>query len=367
LRALKPSLTPQLQSHVGKRPVDAAPPYPIASYADLVEEVARLSFLNTDVLLFFRGQSNDYKSKAGASTFYPSIYRGDYVPQHELIFRFDTLAEACRKLKDLFRKQKVDGHRELSRKQYIQWSILQHYEVCETPLLDLTHSLRVACSFAQLNPTGPSCFVYAFSMPYITNRITINSEHNIALVRLLSICPPSAVRPYFQEGYLAGTTDITSEYENKTELDFKNRLVAKFEIPSTQDFWGSGFAAIPNSVLYPERDVVRDLCKEIETKVKENILPGQLGDFIQQWNAFIEEIISSAKRIDPEVHTMRSAISLLAEQERISRGAVLTFNEIRKFRNVVVHDPQRISQAELIDYLDRMRLFREHELRRRRQ
>jgi hypothetical protein len=31
-------------------------------------------------------------------------------------------------------------------------------------------------------------------------------------VRLLSICPPDALRPCFQEGYLAGTGEVTTDY-----------------------------------------------------------------------------------------------------------------------------------------------------------
>ena len=71
---------------------------------------------------------------------------------------------------------------------------------------------------------GENGYVYIFGLPYLFGRISINSEHDIVNVRLLSIAPPGALRPYFQEGYLAGTTDITTEYRTKTRLDFKNRL-----------------------------------------------------------------------------------------------------------------------------------------------
>ena len=63
----------------------------------------------------------------------------------------------------------------------------------------------------------------AFGLPYITNRISVNSEQDLVNVRLLSICPPDALRPYFQEGYLAGTDEVTTDYDSKDELDFTKR------------------------------------------------------------------------------------------------------------------------------------------------
>jgi hypothetical protein len=266
MRKMDGILTNELSRHVHGMPVDVADPFPVSTFRKLVEQIARLAFLNKDHLFFFRGQGNDYRNKAGASTLYPSIYRGEYVSHEEIQTRFEILEEASGQLSRLVSNEKIEGYQELTRKKHIQWSILQHYEVCDTPLLDLTHSLRVACSFAQLFAEGSNGYVYVFGLPYITNRISINSEHDLINVRLLSICPPDALRPYFQEGYLAGTTDITSEYENKTELDFRNRLVAKFVIPRSKRFWGSGFSSIPSSVLFPRGDRFGKICQEIEVQ-----------------------------------------------------------------------------------------------------
>ncbi|HPR35903.1 MAG TPA: hypothetical protein PKY64_09540, partial [Anaerolineaceae bacterium] len=104
--------------------------------------------------------------------------------------------------------------------------------------------------------------------PYTTNRITYNSEQDLVIVRLLSICPPEALRPYFQEGYLCGTLDITDTYTNKSELDFKNRLIAKFSIPTAASFWGSGFSRIPKNLLFPENDLIEAMC----TRIREEII-----------------------------------------------------------------------------------------------
>ena len=171
-------------------------------------------------------------------------------------------------LAELFKKNKIQGQYQLRRKKYIQWSILQHYEVTKTPLLDITQSIRVACSFAQLKNNEDRAFVYVFGLPYYTNRISINSEHDLINIRLLSIAPPQALRPYFQEGFLVGTTDITDEYEKKQELDLNNRLIAKFEIPNSDTFWDESFNKIPEDALYPKNDTIENMCNEIKKYLK---------------------------------------------------------------------------------------------------
>lgn len=146
--------------------------------------------------MFFRVQTHDYKkANSRKFTFYPTIYRG-YLPEEELKYSFDKLNIASEKLVKLFKENEIDGINELKRKKYIQWSILQHYEVTDTPLIDITQSLKVACSFAQLDEKSREVFVYVFGLYYI-NRISHNSEQDLVNIRLLSISPPKALRPYF--------------------------------------------------------------------------------------------------------------------------------------------------------------------------
>lgn len=205
-------------------------------------------------------------------------------------------------------------------KQYIQWSIIQHYQVCDTPLLDLTQSLRVACSFAQIG--SPDGYVYVFTLPYVMNRVSNNSEHDIVNIRLLSICPPEALRPYFQEGYLAGTEDITNEYESKDKLDFRNRLIAKFQIPSQVKFWGRGFSSIPESVLYPRGDRIEKLCKKISLELKSQLLPGQLGEFLQEWTELENFLLTQTRDREKRVFSIIEAIDVLAAAGIIEREMV---------------------------------------------
>ena len=223
MRSIEGKITDKLAAHVDVKDVASGDGFPVNTYRELVEHTASLAYLNKDHLLFYRGQGVDYKNKNDKSTFYPSIYRGDYLPKREVEHRFDILSQASSKLIDLLSMRKKDGTHELKRKKYIQWSILQHYEVCGTPLIDFTHSLRVACSFALLNNGNSHAYIYVFALPYITNRISINSEHDLVNIRLLSICPPDALRPYFQEGYLAATSDIEHGYDSKSELRTRGR------------------------------------------------------------------------------------------------------------------------------------------------
>ena len=77
------------------------------------------------------------------------------------------------------------------------------------------------------------------------------------------------LRPYYQDGYLAGTEDISTDYgDDKLQLDFKRRLIAKFEIQidtDSVDFWGEGFSRIPKSALYPKNDRIEELCKGLKS------------------------------------------------------------------------------------------------------
>jgi hypothetical protein len=355
MRAIEPSLTPEILRHIDKKAVDIAKPFPVKTFRELVKQVAKLSYLNKDQMLFFRGQNQDYKNKIGASTFYPSIYRGDYLPRNEVKYRFELLNQAARKLVDLFGDEKITGFREVRRKKYIQWSILQHYEICSTPLLDFTQSTRVACAFAQMAEDNNEGYVYVFGLPYVTNRISVNSEHDIVNVRLLSICPPDALRPYFQDGYLAGTEDLTIEYESKTELDFKNRLIAKFIIPNGKKFWGRGFSKIPNSVLYPKGDRVGTVCDLIKSELKYEIQPGHIGEFLKEWSELESLILEKSKyKKDPRVYSTRKAISILHKKYKFPQYVLLELDFLRKFRNKLVHQPKNIEPFELQKNITRL-------------
>ena len=106
MRSIVPELTDELLKHFkDQRKVASATPFQINSFRELVEHNAKLAFKNKDHLLFYRGQTTDYINKAGSSTFYPSIYRGDYILARELAYKFDILNGLSESLVSLFEKK----------------------------------------------------------------------------------------------------------------------------------------------------------------------------------------------------------------------------------------------------------------------
>lgn len=358
MRKIVPELTDELLKHfVDANKVASAKPFKVNSFRELVEHTAKLSFKNKDHLLFYRGQHSDYINKAGSSSFYPSIYRGDYLPAKELAIRFDILDGVCESLVQLFESDKIEGYTELKKRKSVQWSIIQHYGVYETPLLDFTHSLRVACSFALLDNKNEFGYVYIFGLPYITNRVSVNSEQEIVNVRLLSICPPTALRPYFQEGYLAGTEEVTTNFDSKSELDFNNRLVVKFKIPNRKDFWGKGLEEISKDFLYPSEDPIYEVCLKIKDLAVKQLKTGDLGEFLESWVKLEQELLSSARIITNRNVSIREAIAIAKQHSNFNNNELNQIDALRIFRNKLVHSPQKVIPGELLDYstiLDRL-------------
>jgi len=347
MREIPPQLTPQLARHVGKQTVAKAPPYRVSTFRDLMSHVSRLAYANKDHLLFFRGQDRDYLNKARASTVYPSIYRGETVTRTQLDIRFDVLTSASRRLCDALAREQITGHQEVRKRRYIQWSILQHYQVCPTPLLDLTQSLRVAASFAHLFSSNKRPLVLVFAVPYLPNRVSVNSEYDSVVVRLLSICPPEALRPYFQDGYLAGTDEITNDYPDKSELDFNRVLIAKFILPEPSRFWGSGFTSLPENALFPDADKVAKICRQLRREVGSEPDPGRLGQLLQAWTDLENDIMTLARHRKPRVFSFREALSVLRRSELLTPSFMAAVDGLRNFRNRAVHQPRAITVEEL--------------------
>ncbi len=242
----------------------------VNTYDDLVKNVAQILFHNRNLTLYYRGQSNDYKSD-GKSTIVPSIYRKK--PDEKRLMlkeRFEILNEKVIGLKRIFREQTfpLAGTSMLNKYPEIAWSLLQHYEICDTPLLDLTHSLHVACSFAFDRNEGDTGIVYVLGMPWLTDAISYNTYEELVNIRLLSVCPPQAQRPFFQEGYLAGPFPNyqLNNTDRVSQFDFARRLIAKFEIPmKNKDFWGVGFDRIPSEKLYQDNDEIKRICEVLKS------------------------------------------------------------------------------------------------------
>lgn len=251
-------------------------PVEIASFRDLVKAVAEISYHNPEQVLFYRGQANEYwkKTEDGQriNSFYPSIYRspGRSLTEDELDKRYRELQVQSEALLEKLKEQGIHGHDKLTKFPELTWAILQHYEVCATPFLDVTHSLRVATSFA-LNDAEDAGYLYIFGFPHPNGSITYSVEHELINIRLLSICPPEAQRPYFQEGFLVGTFP-SKRLRKHPSLDIGVRLIAKFKLTS-KTFWDDHFHAIPKEALYPEQDRIKGICSRLKVISNDDLTP----------------------------------------------------------------------------------------------
>ena len=251
-------------------------PLKVGSFRELVTSVARIASHNPDHTLFFRGQDQDYKTESGSSSIYPSIFRSRQpLSNKDIEDRFQTLDSCSKELIRQLEALPIDRIHKIKKFPELQWSILQHYDVCRTgtPLLDLTHSLRVAASFALMRKSDRDekadkenrPVVLVFALPYPNGAISFSSEEEMLNVRLLSACPSQALRPHFQEGFLVGS--FPSRIMKKhPSFDFGTRLVGKLEIPGKEEFWMNGFAEIPEDVLYPENDELNEVCSTIRSE-----------------------------------------------------------------------------------------------------
>ncbi|MCE8027692.1 FRG domain-containing protein [Halomonas daqingensis] len=240
-------------------------PAKIPNFRELVKSVARIANHNPDYSLFFRGQARDYKLNSGASSFYPTILRspGRSLTTKELEERYKRLDTCASQLLSKLEELDIDNINKLKKFPELTWSILQHYEVCETPLLDFTHSLRVAASFT-LNDASDSAYIFVFAFPYPNGTVSYSTEEELLNVRLLSACPYEALRPHFQEGYLLGSFPPRVN-KKQPFLYFGRRVIAKFEIPK-KSFWSEDFHEIPSTALYPPDDEIAAICAEIKSK-----------------------------------------------------------------------------------------------------
>jgi hypothetical protein len=243
----------------------------------LATKVAELHFRNRDFVLLFRGQGDDYQNVKGQTTLKPTIFRPlkKGIPKERVLRqRFDLLKKAEAKLTDEYEAQGLLGADRLKRQRILRWSILQHYEVCKTPLLDVTSSLRIAASFASYGNKDQG-FIFVLGVPNLSGAVTASSEAGLQIVRLASACPPAALRPHIQEGYLLGEYPEMADFDQKAhygsfEIDFGRRLVAKFKF-DTKNFWKNDtFPKVNDKALYPsfKQDPLFELTLAIKNSIK---------------------------------------------------------------------------------------------------
>lgn len=191
--------------------------YQVHRYSELVYLVSLLRFHNQNRFILYRGESKQHTNDNGILSFLPRIYRNENNTND-----FKLLKEKTSKLLKFEELKNVNQNYS----DIIAQGLLQHYEIVRTPFLDLTQSLHVAYSMA-LNEAEnkrdgrETIFIYLFSVPFSNGYIT--QTENFTLINLLSICPPMAMRPLLQEGYLI-------RYYKEESYNFNQNLIAEIAI-----------------------------------------------------------------------------------------------------------------------------------------
>ena len=240
----------------------------VKDFQDLLVKLAHVSFFNRSLLMLFRGQDRDYPNSAGQSTLLPEILRptGE-LTKAELISRFGELLKTESKL----RNARFLGFRAVREDQALLWALLQHYKICPTPLLDATHSLRVACTFSKKGDEKSDTLLYVLGIPHLAGAITTLENEGLQAIRLLSACPPRARRPHFQEGYLLGThptmnLEATENYYEDA-WDFGRRLVCKLVLPPASQFWSQRYQPLPQDAILPPDDPFEKQAKQVRDAI----------------------------------------------------------------------------------------------------
>jgi len=253
--------------------IRASKGYEVATFRQLMDEVANVTISNKNFEMFYRGQSQDYKNnqavyfkdRKAKSTIYPSICRpaknvdGSLkysIKKSQVIKRYDDLA----KMIDIVRGKRSSYFNEY------YYALFQHYDILPTPLIDITQSLRVAATFALRE--SQKGYLYVFGLPYPNQSISYYSDLGIVLIKLQNVVQTKAIRPRYQEGFLVGKYPIRPTKTNGDDL--ANRMVAKFLVDNSNGkFWDKYFQPMPEEVLYPQDDEVEKQLLEAKAKFVE--------------------------------------------------------------------------------------------------
>jgi hypothetical protein len=249
--------------------IRAAKPMIVNTYSELMDMVSKLAYFNRRYVLFFRGQDKEYRIGDRFPTIYPNFFR-------EMLFHKGTEKQIKEnlekkqeelKLKNHNRNPRFHGAYSIWESLHVRWALLQHYQICPTPLIDLTQSLHVAVSFAledsNLNENKlKTGVIYVLALPWPAKNYHNNKEEDIYLVRLAGISPPQAKRPYRQEAFAAMSQDVDNEEIYDFEKhNFANRMICKFEINNSPEFLGDIIKPLPEKFLAPDDDIFYNFMK----------------------------------------------------------------------------------------------------------
>lgn len=247
----------------------------VKSYKELLFKLAALNYNNENFQLLFRGQQKDYpiSDTNNKSNLFPSILRSKIKRftskerKNELIENFKLLRLAEKLLDEEFGKEIWANDR------ILKWAIIQHYEICPTPLLDVTDSIQTALSFAIGD--GDEGYLFVLGFPQLSGAISISIESKTQIIDLSQICPPHALRPHFQNGFVVGDypkyDDLEKTHGKNAMIgnNFSCRLLTKFHLTNCKKWKKEGFNLTHDEILFPNNhDQFYSKIKNIKVKMK---------------------------------------------------------------------------------------------------
>lgn len=248
-----------------------------ASFLEIVQIAAQIQFVNRDKSILFRGQSKDALNSAGYSSLKPNLYRAKEGPKKiptlaTMKLRYEVLEDAQKALIEIYRKNNLLGRERIEKHELLRWAILQHYEVCFTPLLDVTQSLRMAVSMAY-SDSYEFGYVYLLDTPPVSGGVSTQEDVGVQAIRLASVCPPEAFRPHVQEGLLLGAFPIVAKIDMHSlyryrDLDFGRRIVGKIRFSNHGIKADKNtFPTAPKQAMYPDQhDLMVELLKDLKAQ-----------------------------------------------------------------------------------------------------
>lgn len=248
----------------------------VGSYERLVDLVAKIGYRNPQFSLLFRGQHADHY-ESNTSLLFPSLWRHGPRGRRQAM---QVSERWCTRLQGLSVLTSGDKRR-LRAIPERPWAIIQHYSdvtACDTPLLDVTESLRVAASFATEGYLGKTKnanthgVVFVFGFPAVREGTTISVEDGLILLRLASVCPQKARRPHFQSGFLAGTFP-TNGLGGKKHKTFALRMIGKLKISTAASFWDVE-CPLREQALFPRTDDLRDELQDLRDEIQQGTTEG---------------------------------------------------------------------------------------------
>ena len=155
---------------------------------------------------------------------------------------------------------------------------------------------------------------------------------------------------------MVGTPDVMANFDTKTEVDVRNRLIAKFAIPRAKHFWNSGFDAMPEYALFPAGDSVKDLCDEVRASMRvAERETSNAGEFLLEWAQLEGNLVPKARHLTQRNLSIGEAIDVLTRYERMPPETARAVHKIRRLRNAIAHNVRTVEPPEIDEALRHLR------------